>query len=74
MRFGVHVLSYGSTWSETLETVQLAERAGFDLVGRGGDPLGADRRGGADPRPALSYPAGSASPSGIIQPGAGAIT
>jgi alkanesulfonate monooxygenase SsuD/methylene tetrahydromethanopterin reductase-like flavin-dependent oxidoreductase (luciferase family) len=45
MRFGLHVLSYGSTWPETLDTVQLAERSGFDLV------LGADHlfATGADP-------------------------
>lgn len=46
MRFGLHVLSYGSTWPDTLATVQLAERSGFDLVlgadhlfATGGDPL-----------------------------------
>jgi alkanesulfonate monooxygenase SsuD/methylene tetrahydromethanopterin reductase-like flavin-dependent oxidoreductase (luciferase family) len=46
MRFGLHVLSYGSTWPETLDTVQLAERSGFDLVlgadhlfATGGDPF-----------------------------------
>jgi alkanesulfonate monooxygenase SsuD/methylene tetrahydromethanopterin reductase-like flavin-dependent oxidoreductase (luciferase family) len=45
MRFGLHVLSYGSTWPETLDTVQRAERAGFDFVlgadhlfATGGDP------------------------------------
>lgn len=46
MRFGLHVLSYGSTWPQTLDTVRLAERSGFDLVlgadhlfATGGDPL-----------------------------------
>ena len=46
MRFGLHVLSYGSTWPETLGAVQRAERSGFDLVlgadhlfATGGDPL-----------------------------------
>ena len=46
MRLGLHVLSYGSTWPETLSTAQRAERAGFDLVlgadhlfATGGDPL-----------------------------------
>ena len=45
MRLGLHVLSYGSTWPETLETVTRAEASGFDLVlgadhlfATGGDP------------------------------------
>ena len=45
MRLALHVLTYGATWPDTLRTVQLAERVGYDdvlgadhLLASGGDP------------------------------------
>jgi alkanesulfonate monooxygenase SsuD/methylene tetrahydromethanopterin reductase-like flavin-dependent oxidoreductase (luciferase family) len=45
VRLGLHVLSYGSTWPETLDAVRRAERSGFDVA------LGADHlfATGSDP-------------------------